>query len=373
MELVDTLSELVSWSTETSNQSNNQDAIERLGTMFAEMGYQFSYKDVEGHWSLYASLKDTDSPETMLLGHIDTVEGKRGWETNQYDLSAEGHGLGAYDMKAGIATMLKLAETKRENVAYLITSDEEQGGVHGAGVWCNEIFPRFVLIPEPTDLKVGLGNKGVLNLELNINGKSAHSSKPWEGVNALDVLTEFKTKAYDLAVFNTKTDLGKYSTIAHTISNCDNERENQAPDTCSAIFNVRYIPEIKPERVVDDLRHIMTGMKQKYKAIYSDFAMALAYPKDKIGFIPAVSMSLDNFYVKELLSTMKEVGIEPGYHLTDGASDNRWFWEKGSAVVEFGPKGEGMHAPNERVDINTLPIYYKAMESFVDKISKESV
>ncbi|MDQ7860470.1 peptidase dimerization domain-containing protein [Peribacillus frigoritolerans] len=66
----------------------------------------------------------------------------------------------------------------------------------------------FVICAEPTQLGIGLQAKGALRLDIEVSGKSAHGSRPWEGVNAIE-------KAYDLYQKNKGTSFhpGSYSPL----------------------------------------------------------------------------------------------------------------------------------------------------------------
>ena len=70
--------------------------------------------------------------------------------------------------------------------------DAEEGPHDGNGLkrlldempWLREA--RLAILLEPTDLKVELGCNGVMNAEVRVPGKSAHSARPWTGVNAVE-------------------------------------------------------------------------------------------------------------------------------------------------------------------------------------------
>ena len=104
-------------------------------------------------------------------------------------------GLGASDMKSGLAVMLALLED--EAVAggpYDVVGvfyDKEEGPAHDNGLedvldavpWLSEA--AFAVVLEPTDLQLELGCQGAMNATVTFHGTSAHSARPWLGENAI--------------------------------------------------------------------------------------------------------------------------------------------------------------------------------------------
>ena len=43
----------------------------------------------------------------------------------------------------------------------------------------------FVVLGEPTDLKIALGHRGRVELEVTTIGRTSHGSAPWRGINAV--------------------------------------------------------------------------------------------------------------------------------------------------------------------------------------------
>jgi succinyl-diaminopimelate desuccinylase len=129
----------------------------------------------------------------VLAGHIDTVRP----QGNEMARRENGNiiGLGATDMKAGIAVMLGLIEGldfahARFDVA-CVFYDCEEGSASRNGLkrvlarmpWLKEA--RLAIVLEPTDLNVEMGCNGTVNLEVRVPGVSAHAARPWTGRNAV--------------------------------------------------------------------------------------------------------------------------------------------------------------------------------------------
>ena len=133
-------------------------------------------------------------PLLVLAGHLDTVPA----HGNARARIENGrlYGVGSTDMKAGDAVLLALVEgidpaACRFDLA-AVFYDAEEGPSVGNGLgrlldempWLREAGLAVLL--EPTGMRLELGCNGALNAEVRVSGKSAHSARPWLGVNAVE-------------------------------------------------------------------------------------------------------------------------------------------------------------------------------------------
>ena len=130
-------------------------------------------------------------PFVLLAGHLDTVPAQDnlpgriedGWVV----------GLGATDMKGGLAVMLELAawldEARAErqlDVGLLFFTREElpadESPLPGVFEACPQLREAdLAVVLEPTDNTIQAGCLGNLNATLTFLGASAHSARPWLG------------------------------------------------------------------------------------------------------------------------------------------------------------------------------------------------
>ncbi len=191
----------------------------------------------------------------MLNGHMDTVPigDSKQWNYNPYGQLSNGrlYGRGASDMKGGIAAMLsalsnsKLGSAKRrlaisfvadEEVAFagsLLLLKEHKGFFDGV---------KYGIIGEPTDMKIEIAQKGIVDMTICFRGKAAHGSKPWLGVNAIQKAAIFVTEYAKLADdFGIKDDvLGKGTVNIGTING--GTAINVVPDSCTITVDRRIVP-----------------------------------------------------------------------------------------------------------------------------------
>jgi succinyl-diaminopimelate desuccinylase len=135
----------------------------------------------------------TGKPVIALYGHTDTVP----VQDNALAWLGDGRvrGLGASDMKSGLAVMVHLLEddtvTGGPYDVVGVFYDREEGPIHDNGLeavldevsWLADA--AFSVVLEPTDLRVEVGCNGAMNADVVFTGHAAHSARPWLGDNAV--------------------------------------------------------------------------------------------------------------------------------------------------------------------------------------------
>ena len=146
----------------------------------------------------------------MFMSHTDVVpvEEEEKWRFPPFSATiADGriYGRGASDCKGLLTAQLyAMRLLKRNGIEFedslILASgaDEEHGGRYGFG-WLAEHYPEKIRAPfavnegggvpieSPSGLTylLGTGEKGRLQVEIEIKGSSAHASVPWQGMNAM--------------------------------------------------------------------------------------------------------------------------------------------------------------------------------------------
>ena len=190
MELKEILRKLVSYNTIRDNQNKEiMDFIENYLT-----GFNFTTKRIGKCLVAY----NADSPNVGFIGHTDTVD-YESWDGSPFELKEDGDkliGLGACDMKGGIAAILSAIaslDLNKNKMALYFTNDEEIG-FEGIKTIKDIIIPDNIVIGEPTNNVPICGTKGVLELEIEFYGVKCHSSTPDKGINAIYECLDFVNK-----------------------------------------------------------------------------------------------------------------------------------------------------------------------------------
>jgi succinyl-diaminopimelate desuccinylase len=185
----------------TVNPPGNESALAlSLGDLLAENGFEIELPQYEGNRLHLVAEKGTGGPVAPLVlsGHLDTVPlGDKTWTREPFSGKIEGdrlYGRGSSDMKGGLAAMTMaaieaMAGTSPEGGVRLIFSAGEEMGCMGVQQLVKSYKKlgkaRAVIVGEPTSNMPAIGHKGALYLKASIKGKTAHSSMPELGVNAI--------------------------------------------------------------------------------------------------------------------------------------------------------------------------------------------
>ena len=109
-------------------------------------------------------------------------------------------GRGACDMKGPIAAALAAAAAVRRvgidgpgRVTLHLAADEELAGVHGTKVlWERGLLTQgSAIVGEPSDLQLGLAERGGAWITATAHGKASHGSQPDRGVNAITSMARY--------------------------------------------------------------------------------------------------------------------------------------------------------------------------------------
>jgi len=191
--------ELISFN--TINPPGNESGIATmLAKHLADNGFEVSLPVYDTNRLHLVAEKGVSGPEAPLVlsGHFDTVPlGELSWTREPFSGKIEGdriYGRGSSDMKGGVAAMTVAAivassESSPPGGIRLIFSAGEELGCQGVQQLVDTHKKlgqaRAVVVGEPTANTPAIGHKGALYLRVTTQGKTAHSSMPELGDNAI--------------------------------------------------------------------------------------------------------------------------------------------------------------------------------------------
>ena len=311
-----------------------------------EMPWEPTWRDAETLW--YST--GPGPPEVVFAGHLDTVPANGNFPGSRSNGVV--HGLGASDMKGGVAVMMELAWALADasggpTTGFLFFPREEiavehsplpaffaTGALDGAGL---------VVVLEPTDNEIQLGCVGNVNARLRFEGKSAHTARPWLGVNAIDLAVERLARVAGLPPHEVEVGGLAFREVLSLTGISGGRADNVVPDLVEATLNFRYAPN----RSLDDAEarlHELAG--------------------DEIEIVshsPAASVAVSNPLVRRL-ERIGAFELTPKQAWTPVAQ----FAELGLDAVNFGPGATRYaHARDEQVEEAALERCLEALRVLV--------
>jgi succinyl-diaminopimelate desuccinylase len=261
-DVVELTRELVA--TRTINPPGDESAAASLlGARLEAAGFSVSaHEFAPGRTSLVARLAG-DGPALCMTGHLDTVPlGRADWSVDPFCGETDGDrlfGRGTSDMKGGTAAIVvaaeRLAAAGGSGLELVLCAGEETGcegalALVEAGVLgdCGA-----VLVAEPTTNYPCVAHKGVVWADAVARGKTAHGSMPELGENAVFTLARAVLGLDDFAFDAPEHPLLSAPTVSvGTFSGGINI--NSVPDRAEAGIDVRTVPGLSADAVLDALR-----------------------------------------------------------------------------------------------------------------------
>lgn len=219
MDLISLTRKLLSFN--NINPPGNEEGIARyVAELLAENGFNVKLPEFDkGRLHLIAEKGlSIHTPPVVFSGHFDTVPlGNNKWSVDPFAGEVRDGkiwGRGSSDMKGGVAAMILAAidafrnESPEGGVRLIFTAAEETGctGIQQLMKTIgNPGHARAVIVGEPTGNLPATGHKGAIYLNAVTSGRTAHSSMPHLGDNAIYKAAESILKARDFR-FETEED-----------------------------------------------------------------------------------------------------------------------------------------------------------------------
>ncbi len=326
---------------DSSNRDGVNRAIEVAAAYLNGAGIAGEIVENQGLKSFVATVGD-GARTIVFNGHLDVVSGKPSQFT-PVESSGRLYGRGTADMKAGcvaiIEAVIALKERNAPNrIMIQLVPDEETGGSRGTGHLVEQGFVGdFVICTEPTNLAISVQSKGIIVLDVDVTGKSAHGSRPWEGESAILKAIDTFHRIEALPILHRGSEFYERST-ANLAKISGGDIYNRVPDTCRIGIDIRYIPDIDPDEILRDIRSVTDG--------------AVTVKAREYG----VNVKPDDTGVQRLQASVAATlgGGIPKLAVQHGGADTRYFAARGIPAVEFGPCGAAWHGDDEYVELKSV-------------------
>ncbi len=269
MNVEEILAKLVAF--DTCQDKENEGILNYLESLLSEKGFQTEYK------SKCLVMQCKEECKLGFIGHTDTVQSGADWRYDPFRITKVGnklYGLGTCDMKGGIAGMVKAVcdidwSKYRYGMKLIFTYDEEIGFRGIEEIVSEGIeLPQTMVIGEPTNNEMMKGSKGLLEFKILMQGKSAHSSNPAKGENAIIKCMQFLE---ELSAFydSLKKEEDTRFEIPYTTMNVGKieggKSINIVPNTCSIDIDFRVISKMQRDSILEEMNRLSKVYPMEYE------------------------------------------------------------------------------------------------------------
>jgi succinyl-diaminopimelate desuccinylase len=205
-------------------------------------------------------------PERVVLGgHLDTVPAA---DNLPHRIEAGNlYGLGANDMKGGVAVALRCAQelsAPNRDVTYVFYEceeiEDEANGLRRLAASHPEFLQAdFAVLMEPSDAGVEAGCQGTLRAHVRTSGERAHSARSWLGRNAIHAAADILNRLGDYRPRTPVIDGLQYREGLNAVGIEGGLATNIIPDACEVTVNYRYAPDLTAEAALAHVQAVFEG------------------------------------------------------------------------------------------------------------------
>jgi acetylornithine deacetylase len=340
-----------------SDEPVEQQAVEYIAELFRRYPVEIERLDPSPmHQSLLITLGGRQGgPYTLLESHIDTVPADDWPEVAFVPRLRDGQlfGRGACDAKGSLAAMiLAVLETLESGlrpprpVALLAAGDEEHAQT-GIRHFVTLDYPLArAVIGEPTRLQPILQHKGVVRWDITVHGRSAHSSQPELGRDAIAGamrvmarLEEHERRLRERFVNRWMTGPTITVTMIH-----GGRTRNAVADECTLSVDLRVLPGMSP-----------AGSREELIASLAALGLEVSHGNVQTMAPPLATAAQDPFALAALGVCRRVTGrSDLEFAGAPYGTDAAWVADRASTIVLGPGRIDSAHAVDEHVELEEV-------------------
>jgi succinyl-diaminopimelate desuccinylase len=307
---------------------------------------------------------DKGQPTLVLNGHLDTVplgEEER-WSVDPFGGAVKAgklYGRGSCDMKGGLTAMMLTAKAIAESdrrlrgdlLLHFAMGEETSEPGTKTLLMDKGYIGDWGIVLEPTNLKVVTTEKGLLWVDVEIQGKPAHASTPELGINPIEKAADFITR---LRAYRETIEVKQHPLLGGAVCSVTmiegGIKENVVPGSCRVTLDRRLLPGEDLAEVEAEIRTILSQMKHRDETFEGTIS------RRGEGF-DAAEIPVDSYIAQVVKEVVKKVtGMIPQPSGVPYGTDARNFINDAHIpAVVFGPgDSAAAHTYDESIEINQV-------------------
>jgi succinyl-diaminopimelate desuccinylase len=205
---------------------------------------------------------------------------------------------------------------------------------------------ELAVVLEPTDCILHAGCLGNIQARVTFHGESAHSARPWTGVNAIHELVRGLQELVGLEPLDVELDGLTYREVVSAVRVEGGIASNVIPAAASVELNYRYAPGRSRTEAEARLRELVP---------YGELEL--------LSNSPSAPPALGNPLTQKLRQLVPDVAPKQAW--TPVAQ----FAEQGIDAINYGPGATAYaHKVDEQIPVASLEQCYATLRSFLDSV-----
>jgi len=326
----------------------------RVAEWLAANGLEPEFQPTEGDRpNVIARVENGSGPKFLLNGHVDTVLEVEGWSSDPWTPRRDGdrlYGLGAADMKSGVAAAMlatrALAQNRdrwRGSVVFSSVVDEEAYSIGARALIASGIRADYCVVTESSWERPALGSVGKTLVRIDVAGKAAHASWPWEGINAASEAARLVARLDEIPLLEHPRMRGSRCVLSFASGN--DQYVITVPEKARVILNRMIVAGESSESVQAEVLALIDDLDSP-----ATFELAIDppyYPPWETDSQHPLALALARAYEAEL-------GRQPEWGYSGFGDMNLFSEEAGIPTVLIGPRGDNFHQADEWVDVPSI-------------------
>jgi putative selenium metabolism hydrolase len=339
---------------------------ERLAAEMRAVGFDEVWTDRVGN--VVGRIGPGSGPRLFYDGHMDVVGvgDPAAWTRDPFGAAIENgilYGRGAADMKGSLASLVYGAKALVDSgirlagdlVVVGVVQEEPCEG-HAMRVLVEEegLSPHWVVLAEPTGLQVSRGQRGRLEMQVTVRGRSSHASAPDRGDNAIYGAARLIFSLELLAdMLSEDPFLGKATLAVTRIENTGGSN-NVIPDSCTFVVDRRLTLGETEARAMAEVQGLIARecKHAEVRLVEFDYTSYTGYSVRGVEHYPAWVLPESHSLVQAAVRTVRAVtGEKPTIGKWDFSTDGAYTMGiAGIPTIGLGPGEEAqVHTADERI------------------------
>ena len=303
--------------------------------------------------NVVARIDNGEGPTLLLNGHVDTVLAVEGWSSDPWTPRRDGdrlYGLGAADMKSGVAAAMLATRALDRNrdrwqgsVLFSSVVDEEAYSIGARALIASGIRADYCVVTESAWDRPALGSVGKTLVRIDVTGKAAHASWPWDGVNAATEAARLVARLDEIPIREHPRMRGSRCVLSFFSGNA--RYVITVPEQARVILNRMIVAGESSESVLAEVQSLVGDLQSP-----AHFELTIDppyYPPWETDAEHPLALALARAYEVE-------TGKLPEWSYKGFGDMNLFSEDAGIPTVMVGPRGANFHQSDEWVEIPTI-------------------